>query len=102
MIHDGVDLHHARPNPSPAPLKLPDGTVLEKGQPIHLCEPLLDLQPFRLSPKQQRLVIVGKTKATALVPDGEWMDHFLAEIKGRPQPCWKSCPGISYLTYPFG
>ena len=34
VIHDGVDMARAVPNPSPAPMTLPDGTLLEGGQPI--------------------------------------------------------------------
>lgn len=74
VIHDGVDLQQARPNPAPAPLKLPDGTVLEKGQPIvtfvnRCLEPYRGCHTFiRAIPELQRLhpeaqlVIVGKTK----------------------------------------
>ena len=34
VIHDGVDMARAVPDPSPAPMTLPDGTRLEAGQPI--------------------------------------------------------------------
>ena len=34
VIHDGVDMVRAVPDPSPAPITLPDGTLLEHGQSI--------------------------------------------------------------------
>ena len=101
VIHDGVDLQVARPHPSPAPLTLPDGTVLEKGQPIvtfvnRCMEPYRGCHTFiRAIPELQRqhpgvrLVIVGKTKGVsygAACPDGEWGERFLAEIDGQYDP----------------
>ena len=101
VIHDGVDLHKASPNPSPAPLKLPDGTVLEKGQPIvtfvnRCLEPYRGCHTFiRAIPEllrhhpEARIVVVGRTQGVsygAECPDGEWSDRFLAEIKGQYDP----------------
>ena len=101
VVHDGVDLRKAVPNPSPAPLQLPDGTVLEKGQPIvtfvnRCLEPYRGCHTFiRAIPELQRqhpgvrLVIVGQTKGVsygAACPDGEWKDRFLAEIEGQFDP----------------
>jgi len=132
VIHDGIDLQQARPNPSPAPLKLPDGTVLEKGQSIvtfvnRCLEPYRGCHTFiRAIPELQRqhpeaqIVVVGKTKGVSYgagCPNGEWVDRFLAEIKGKYDPSRVHFTGslpygqfISllqlsachvYLTYPF-
>ena len=101
VIHDGVDLQQARPNPSPVPLKLPDGTVLEKGQPIvtfvnRSLEPYRGCHTFiRAIPELQcqhpeaRIIVVGRTRGVsygAVCPDGEWGDRFLAEIEGQYDP----------------
>ena len=101
VIHDGIDLQQARPNPSPAPFQLPDGTVLEKGQPIvtfvnRRLEPYRGCHTFiRAIPALQRqhpdvrLVVVGRTKGVsygAKCPEGEWGERFLAEIDGNYDP----------------
>ena len=101
VIHDGIDLTLAKPNPDPAPLTLPDGTVLQAGDPTitfvnRRLEPYRGCHTFiRAIPEMQRrcpearIVLVGDLKGVsygAECPDGEWKDRFLAEIDGQYDP----------------
>ena len=101
VIHDGVDMARAVPDPSPAPMTLPDGTRLEAGQPVvtfvnRRLEPYRGCHTFiRALPALQkrcpdaRIIVVGETTGVsygAACPDGEWRDRFLAEIEGRYDP----------------
>ena len=100
-IHDGIDVSLAAPLPSPAPLTLADGTLLQKGEPIvtfvnRSLEPYRGCHTFlRAIPELQRLVpearivVVGSTKGVsygASCSQGEWRDRFLAEIEGQYDP----------------
>ena len=108
VIHDGIDLQRAVPNPSPKPLKLADGTLLEPGQPIvtfvnRRLEPYRGCHTFiRAIPELQRLcpeariVIVGEQQGVsygAACPDGEWGDRFFAEIDGSFDSSKVHCTG---------
>ena len=100
-IHDGIDVSLASPLPSPSPLTLADGTLLQKGEPIvtfvnRSLEPYRGCHTFlRAIPELQRLVpearivVVGSTKGVsygASCSQGEWRDLFLAEIEGQYDP----------------
>jgi glycosyltransferase involved in cell wall biosynthesis len=98
VIHDGVDVHRALPKSSPAPLKLPDGTVLESGQPIvtfvnRKLEPYRGCHTFlRSIPELQkrcpeaRIVIVGGTTGVsygAVCPEGNGKIGFWRRLRGN-------------------
>ena len=100
-IHDGIDVALAAPQPSPAPLTLADGTLLQKGEPIitfvnRSLEPYRGCHTFlRAIPALQslvpdaRIVIVGSTTGVsygAVCPKGEWRERFLGEIEGQYDP----------------
>ena len=115
VIHDGIDLSLAKPNPSPAPLTLPDGTELRAGDPTitfvnRRLEPYRGCHTFiRAIPEMQRrcpdarLVVVGDLTGVsygAKCPDGEWKDRFLAEIEGQYDPSRVHFTGtLPYATF---
>ena len=102
VIHDGVDTEAAKFRiPARIPLTLPDGTLLEHGQPIvtfvnrrlSLTAAATRSSGRSLNCSEQcpdaRIMIVGETKGVsygAVCPDGEWRDRFLAEIEGQYDP----------------
>lgn len=101
VIHDGIDTQQARPDVNVAPLALPDGVVLRRGQPIvtfvnRRLEPYRGCHTFiRCLPELQRLapeaevVIVGFTEGVSYgraCPRGSWKDVFLAEVEGLYDP----------------
>jgi glycosyltransferase involved in cell wall biosynthesis len=101
VIHDGINTEAARPNPKAQPLQLPDGTLLQRGEPIitfvnRRLEPYRGCHTFiRAIPRIQalhpsaRIVIVGLLQGVsygAACPQGEWKDQFLAEIEGSYDP----------------
>ena len=98
VIHDGIDTHLAVPDPSPAPLQLPDGTVLGFKEKIvtfvnRRIEPYRGCLPFiRAIPAIQKacpdthIVVVGGHEGTAYgkePPAGTWLDLSLAQIQGQ-------------------
>ena len=101
VIHDGVDMQKAIPNASVEPLMLPDGVIIERGQPIitfvnRRLEPYRGCHTFlRAIPSllrkcpDARIVIVGELSGVsygAVCKDGEWKDRFLSEIEGQYDP----------------
>ncbi|WP_411869951.1 glycosyltransferase family 4 protein [Vulcanococcus limneticus] len=132
VIHDGVNTAAIQPNPEAPPLQLPDGTTLRQGDPIVTfvnrriepyrgCHTMIRSIPElqRLAP-EARLVIVGEATGVSYgspCPNGEWKDHFLAEIEGQFDPSRVHFTGSLdyrvfihlfqlsaahvYLTYPF-
>jgi glycosyltransferase involved in cell wall biosynthesis len=101
VIHDGVDMQKAIPNASVEPLMLPDGVIIERGQPVitfvnRRLEPYRGCHTFlRAIPSllrkcpDARIVIVGEMSGVsygAVCKDGEWKDRFLSEIEGQYDP----------------
>ena len=98
VIHDGIDTLIASPVSGPLSLRLDDGSILRKGEPIitfvnRRLEPYRGCHSFiRSIPKLQKLmpdaqiVIVGDTTGVsygALCETGEWREQFLGEIEGQ-------------------
>ena len=97
-IHDGIDTVRAAPDPAVPALQLPDGTSLQRGEPIitfvnrHIepyrgCHTLLRALPdLQQRVPQARVVIVGEQQGVSYgraAEGGSWKDVFLTEIKGR-------------------
>lgn len=131
-IHDGIRTDLACPNPDPPPVLLPDGSLLNPGEqlitfvnrtiePYRGCHTFIRAIPIiqELCP-DAKIVIVGKTKGISYgsaCPNGEWKEHFLAEIEGSYDPSSVIfCGNLNYesflkvlqlsqahvyLTYPF-
>ncbi len=97
-IHDGIDTDIAAPDPAVAPLTLPDGTVIARGEPVvtfanRRVEPYRGCHTFmRALPRLQqlhpevRVVIVGEQQGVCYgkpAPGGSWKSVFLEELQGR-------------------
>ena len=97
-IHDGIDTSLAVPDPQVAPLTLPDGTVISRGEPVvtfvnRRVEPYRGCHTFlRALPKLQKLhpdarvVIVGEQEGVSYgksATGGSWKTVFLKELQGQ-------------------
>lgn len=96
VIHEGVDTERVAPNPAVAPLRLRDGTSIQRGEPIvtfvnRRIEPYRGCHTFlRSLPLLQRrhpdarVVIVGEEEGVsygAAPPGGSWKTIFLKEVE---------------------
>ena len=97
-IHDGIDTSLAAPDEQVAPLTLPDGTVVRRGDPVvtfvnRRVEPYRGCHTFlRALPRLQqlhpeaRVVIVGEQEGVSYgkpAPGGSWKTVFLQELEGQ-------------------
>ena len=97
-IHDGIDTSLAAPDPEVAPLALPDGTLLRRGEPVvtfvnRRFEPYRGCHTFlRALPRLQqlhpsaRVVIVGEQEGVSYgkaAVGGSWKTVFLKELEGQ-------------------
>jgi len=101
VIHDGIDVDHAKPTKEPKAIRLSDDTVLSPNDQIitfvnRRLEPYRGFHTFaRAIPQIQKnnpnakIVIVGRQKGVsygAPCPEGEWKDMFMKEIEGKYDP----------------
>jgi glycosyltransferase involved in cell wall biosynthesis len=97
-IHDGIDIHQAKPNPSASPFKVSDKKTLHQGQPIvtfvnRVIEPYRGCHTFiRAIPAilantpTAEIVVVGAERGQSygISPKSgkSWKEIFLEEIDG--------------------
>ena len=101
VIHEGIDTQLACPDAAVAPLLLPDGTSVRRGDPVvtfvnRRLEPYRGCHSFlRALPELQRLapdarvVIVGQQEGVSYGAEcrtGSWKEVFLKEIEGQYDP----------------
>lgn len=97
-IHDGIDTSLAAPDHSVAPLLLPDGAIISRGEPVVTfvnrrvepyrgCHTFLRALPYlqKLCPNV-RIVIVGEQHGVSYgkpAQGGSWKTVFLEELAGK-------------------
>jgi glycosyltransferase involved in cell wall biosynthesis len=113
VIHDGIDVSNILQAPANKKLELDQGRVFTPDQQIitfvnRRVEPYRGCHTFiRAIPDihqqnpQAEIVVVGSLKGVSYgrpCPEGEWVDHFMAEIKG----CYdaKRLHFVGHLDYP--
>ena len=97
VVHDGIDTQLASPDPNVGPLQLPDGTLINPGDPLvtfvnRRIEPYRGCHTFlRAVPEildrhsKVHIVVVGSLEGVSYgkpAPQGSWKDVFMNEIEG--------------------